>query len=41
VSEIAKLLHLRVVEFQEMYRDEILGEPMTATGERSHLRLVK
>jgi Zn-dependent peptidase ImmA (M78 family) len=38
-SEMAKLLHLRVVEFQEMYRTEILGEPYQGGGPR--LRVVK
>ena len=41
LGEMAKLLHLKVAEFQEMYRAEILGEPMTITEGRPHLRLVK
>jgi Zn-dependent peptidase ImmA (M78 family)/transcriptional regulator with XRE-family HTH domain len=39
-GELAKLLHLRVPEFQEMYRAEIVGETFSP-GERSHLRLIK
>ena len=39
VVEMAKLLHLRSSEFQEMYRAEILGEPLQ--GAKPSLRLVK
>lgn len=39
VSEIAKLLHLKASEFQEMYRAEILGEPHQGRG--AQLRIVK
>lgn len=39
VSEMAKLLHLRVSEFQEMYRAEILGDPYQ--GGHPQLRIVK
>ena len=39
VSEMAKLLHLRAAEFQEMYRTEILGEPYQK--ERPQLRIVR
>ena len=39
LGDLAKLFHLRVPEFQEMYRAEIVGDPFTA--ERSHLRLIK
>ena len=38
-SEMAKLLHLRMGEFQEMYRTEILGEPHPSA--RPQLRIVK
>jgi hypothetical protein len=38
-SEMAKLLHLKGVEFQEMYRAEILGDPRQ--GAQPQLRLVK
>lgn len=39
VSEMAKLLHLKTAEFQQMYRDEILGvEP---NGDQPRLRLIK
>ena len=38
-SEMAKLLHLQVAEFQEMYRAEIIGE--SVQGSKSHLRLIK
>jgi Zn-dependent peptidase ImmA (M78 family)/DNA-binding XRE family transcriptional regulator len=41
LGEMAKLLHLKVAEFQEMYRAEILGEPATSGQERPHLRLIK
>jgi Zn-dependent peptidase ImmA (M78 family) len=40
LGELAKLLHLRVPDFEEMYRAEIVGESASA-GERSHLRLIK
>lgn len=39
VSEMARLLHLRVTEFQEIYRPEIDGAPHPGGGAR--LRLVK
>lgn len=39
MSEMAKLLHLSVGEFQEMYRSEILGDPYRGGGQPS-LRLV-
>jgi hypothetical protein len=38
-SEMARLLHLRVSEFHEMYRAEIVGDPLG--GEQRQLRLVK
>jgi Zn-dependent peptidase ImmA (M78 family)/DNA-binding XRE family transcriptional regulator len=38
VSEVARLLHLRVAEFQEMYRADVLGAP---SGGRPQLRIVK
>lgn len=41
VAELAKLLHLRVAEFQDMYRLEILGEPTTPDGSKGFLRVVK
>jgi len=41
LGEMAKLLHLKVSEFQEMYRAEIVGEPVTAGGGRPQLRLIK
>lgn len=40
ISEMAKLLHLRAAEFQDMYRDEIIGESGPASG-RPALRVVK
>lgn len=39
ISEMAKLLHLKAAEFQEMYRAEILGEPHQGHGPQ--LRIVK
>jgi Zn-dependent peptidase ImmA (M78 family)/transcriptional regulator with XRE-family HTH domain len=39
ISEMAKLLHLKASEFQEMYRTEILGDPQQ--GAKLQLRLVK
>jgi Zn-dependent peptidase ImmA (M78 family) len=39
ISEMAKLLHLKVGEFQEMYRTEVLGEPYQ--GGRPQLRIIK
>jgi Zn-dependent peptidase ImmA (M78 family) len=39
ISEMAKLLHLRATEFQEMYRAEILGNP--SHGGQPQLRIVK
>jgi hypothetical protein len=42
LGEIAKLFHLKVAEFQEMYRAEIIGEPASIpTTDRRHLRIVK
>jgi hypothetical protein len=37
--EMAKLLHLSVPDFEEMYGSELLGEP--AGGARPQLRVVK
>jgi Zn-dependent peptidase ImmA (M78 family) len=37
LGEMTRLLHLRVSEFQQMYRSEVLGEPET----RPQLRVVK
>lgn len=37
LGEMARLLHLQVSEFQQMYRSEVLGEPET----RPQLRIVK
>ncbi len=39
LTEMAKLLHLKAAEFQEMYRAEVVGE--TGGAERPTLRLVK
>jgi Zn-dependent peptidase ImmA (M78 family)/DNA-binding XRE family transcriptional regulator len=41
ISEMAKLLHLKVAEYQEMYRAEILGDPLAPVGGRPQLRVVK
>lgn len=41
IAELAKMLHLKAAEFQEMYRLEILGEPAGPGGVRPQLRLVK
>jgi Zn-dependent peptidase ImmA (M78 family) len=41
VGELAKTLHLKASEFQEMYRAEILGDPTGPGGMRSQLRVVK
>jgi Zn-dependent peptidase ImmA (M78 family)/transcriptional regulator with XRE-family HTH domain len=41
IGEVAKMLHLRATEFQEMYRSEILGEPTGPGGVRPQLRIVK
>lgn len=41
IGELAKMLHLKVAEFQEMYRLEILGEPTRPGGVRPQLRLIK
>lgn len=38
-TEMAKLLHLRAAEFQEMYRAEVVGEPVA--GGRPALRIIK
>jgi Zn-dependent peptidase ImmA (M78 family) len=40
INEMAKLLHLRAAEFQDMYRGEIIGEAGPASG-RPALRVVK
>lgn len=40
VPELAKLLHVTLNEFQEMYRDEILGEPQMNGNGKPTLRLV-
>jgi hypothetical protein len=39
-SDLAKMLHLRVNEFQEMHRSEIIGDPIGPIG-TPQLRLVK
>jgi len=39
-SELAKLFHLRLGEFQEMYRAEVLGDP-NPTGAPPRLQIVK
>ncbi|MGH6771254.1 MAG: XRE family transcriptional regulator [Xanthobacteraceae bacterium] len=39
ISEMAKLLHLKAAEFQEMYRIEVLGQPHQ--GAKPQLRLIK
>jgi Zn-dependent peptidase ImmA (M78 family) len=39
-SDLAKLLHLKLPEFQEMYRSEIVGESGHEGG-KPHLRIVK
>ena len=41
IGEMAKLLCLRVSEFSDMYRPEVLGDPFGSGGERPRLRLVK
>ncbi|MGD1036734.1 MAG: XRE family transcriptional regulator [Roseiarcus sp.] len=41
VAEMAKLLCLRVSEFSDMYRPEVLGDPFGSSRERPRLRLVK
>ena len=40
-AEMAKLLHLRSIEFMEMYRPEVVGDPFGGSGERPQLRIVK
>jgi Zn-dependent peptidase ImmA (M78 family)/transcriptional regulator with XRE-family HTH domain len=40
ISELATLLHLTPMEFQDMYRSEILGEPQSPGGGKPNLRLV-
>jgi Zn-dependent peptidase ImmA (M78 family) len=40
-AEMAKLLCLRVSEFSDMYRPEVLGDPLGTGGERPRLRVVK
>jgi hypothetical protein len=39
-NELAKLLHLKLPEFQEMYRSEIVGESGLEGG-KLNLRIVK
>lgn len=39
IGEMARLLHLQVSEFQEMYRTEVLGDG--GSGQRPQLRVVK
>lgn len=41
INEVAKMLHLKAAEFQEMYRSEILGESISSGGMRPQLRVVK
>jgi Zn-dependent peptidase ImmA (M78 family) len=41
IGDLAKMLHLKAAEFQEMYRLEILGEPAGPGGMRPQLRVVK
>ena len=41
LSEMAKLLHLHVTEFQEMYRPEILNGPAGSGESKDRLRIVK
>jgi Zn-dependent peptidase ImmA (M78 family) len=41
LSEMAKLFHLQVAEFQEMYRTEIIGDPFGVVDIRQRLRIVK
>jgi Zn-dependent peptidase ImmA (M78 family)/DNA-binding XRE family transcriptional regulator len=41
MAELAKTLHLKAAEFQEMYRSEILGDPAGPGGVRPQLRLIK
>ena len=41
IGELAKLLHLRLAEFSEMYRPEVLGDAIGEGGVRPKLRLVK
>jgi len=40
LTEMAKLLHLKATEFQEMYRAEVVGEPAGGSG-RPSLRVIK
>ncbi len=41
IPEMAKLLHLRVIEFEEMYRPEMFGDPVGSGGGRPQLHIVK
>lgn len=41
VSEMARLLHLHVAEFQEMYCSEVVGDLSGVSGERPKLRIVR
>lgn len=41
LGEMARLLHLQVAEFQEMYRAEVLGVPAGTVEGRPQLRIVK
>lgn len=40
-GELAKLLHLKLAEFQQMYRTEIIGESPTPETVKRHLRVIK
>lgn len=40
LSEMARLLHLQVSEFQEMYRPDVIGQAVQA-GQQAQLRVVK
>jgi hypothetical protein len=39
VSEMAKLLHLKASEFEEMFRTEVIGD--AHQGGQPHLRIVR
>ncbi len=41
VAELANLLCVRMSEFSEMYRPEVLGAPLGPGGDRARLRIVK
>ena len=41
LGEMARLFHLKVAEFQEMYRAEIVGELASRSEVRSRLRVIK